>query len=148
MDPSYFSYEALATTAVVFLCFAGSFVLIGNGVELVRKWVAAHKEKGQELEDKVDFLKGENVQHRNNYQDVVNIKRQMGKIEENVQKIDDNLDKFIESHNKEMNLLNEETALQTSAIKSLLDSGIDNNHNTGLIEQRQKIDDFLIHRGR
>ena len=145
---NYFSYDQIAGFVVILLAFAGSFVLIGNGVEIVRKWVGAYKDKQQARDNKIDFLKDQNNEHRDRYKDVVNLKIQVGKIEESVSKIDQSLDTFIKNQNKEMKELNEETALQTGAIKSLLDHAIDNNHNTGLMKERKKFDDFLIHRGR
>lgn len=149
---NYFSYDQVAETVVILLALAASFVLIGNGVELVRKWITAHKEKQQTVENKVDFLKNQNVKHNHNYQDVVNLKKQVGSIEESVQKIDKTLDIFIEKQEKEMRDLNEETALQTGAIKCLLDNAIrmtdDQNYLMTLTEERKKFDEFLIHRGR
>lgn len=149
---NYFGYDEIATAVVVLLGLAGSFVLIGNGVELVRKWITAHKEKQTKIESKVDYLKGENQRHNTNYQDVVNLKRQVGKIQESVEKIDQTLDDFIISHGKEMAELNEETALQTGAIKSLLDNAIKTAtepvYLNTLNAERKKIDEFLIHRGR
>lgn len=149
---NYFGYDEIAIAVVVLLGLAGSFVLIGNGVELVRKWVTAHKERQAKVEDKVDYLKGENQRHNHNYQDVVNLKRQVGEIQESVEKIDQTLDGFIKSHEKEMTALNEETALQTSAIKGLLDHAINTTDDSiylkKLTAKRSEMDEFLIHRGR
>lgn len=148
---TYFSYDQIAGAVIILLALAGSFVLIGNGVELIRKWIAAHQERQQLRDNKIDFLKDQNTQHRQGYQDVVNLKRQIGKIEENVQKIDNSLGGFIETHQKEMTSLNQETALQTGAITSLLDFTMKNNPDAEtkeLEDERKKIDEFLIHRGR
>lgn len=148
MEPSFFSYEAIATTFVIVLASCGSFVLVGNGVEIIRKWMAVYREKREKIETKVDFLKDENLRHNQDFEDIVYLKHQIGVIQESVDKIDSALDAFITNHNKDMKVLNEETALQTGAIKSLLDHAIDNNHNDGLISERKKFDEFLIHRGR
>lgn len=149
---NYFGYDEIAIAVVVILGLAGTFVLVGNCIELVRKWVTASKERRATVEDKVDYLKGENRRHNNNYRDVVNLKRQVGEIQESVEKIDQTLDGFIRSHEKEMSDLNEETALQTSAIKGLLDHAInttdDSIYMKTLTSERKKIDEFLIHRGR
>ena len=148
----YFSYDDIAKTVVILLALAASFVLIGNGVELVRKWITAHNEKKKTVEDKVDYLKDQNIKHKHSYQDVVNLKKQVGSIEESVQKIDKTLDTFIATQEKEMRDLNEETALQTGAIKCLLDNAIrmtnDQSYLTVITEERKKFDEFLIHRGR
>lgn len=145
---NFFSYDQIAGFVIILLALAASFVMIGNCVELVRKWIGNYKNNQQERDNKIDYLKNQTTQHRNDYRDVANLKTQVGKIEENVSKIDKTLDRFIEGQETEMKLLNEETALQTGAIKSLLDHAIDNNHNKNLEEDRKKIDDFLIHRGR
>lgn len=149
---NYFGYDEIAMAVVVLLGLAGSFVLIGNGVELVRKWVTAHKEERSKIENKVDYLKGENQRHNTNYQDVVNLKRQVGEIQESVEKMNLTLDTFIKGQEKDMHDLNEETALQTGAIKSLLDNAIKITDNetylNSLTSERKKIDEFLIHRGR
>lgn len=145
---NYYGYDEIAATVIILLGLAGSFVLIGNCVELIRKWIAVHRDRQAKVENKVDFLKEETTRHKNDYKDIVNLKRQVGAIEESVQKIDKALDRFISDHEEDMKNLNEETALQTGAIKSLLDHAIDNNHNENLISQRRKFDEFLIHRGR
>ena len=149
---NYFGYDEIAIAVVVILGLAGSFVLIGNGIELVRKWVTAHKEQQDKVNNKIDYLKDRTAEHNHNYQDVVNLKRQVGEIQESVEKIDQTLDDFIISHEKEMNNLNEETALQTSAIKGLLDHAINTTDDSiylkKLTAKRSEMDEFLIHRGR
>lgn len=145
---NYFSYDALATTVIVIVAAIGIFVLVGNAVEYIRKWVGAYRERKGTIEDKVDFLKNQSNQHQQDYKDVVNLKRQIGTIQESVDKIDSTLESFIKEHDRDMKVLNEETALQTGAIKSLLDNIIDTNHNENLIKARKEFDDFLIRRGR
>ena len=144
----FYSYEELAGAVLILLGLAGSFVLIGNCVELIRKWVGAHTERQARVEDKVDFLKGESTRHKQDYKDVVYLKRQVGTIEESVQKIDHTLDKFITKHEKEMSNLNKETAIQTGAIKSLLDNAIDDTNKETLAAKRKELDEYLINRGR
>lgn len=148
MEPSFFAYEQIAAVVVILLALAAAFLLVGNCVDKVRGWVSSHREKQQQQDDKIDFLKDQNTRHNSRYQDVVNLKRQVGKIEESVSKIDKTLDTFIQQQDRNMKELNEETALQTGAIKSLLDHAIDNNHNKDLEDERKKFDQFLIHRGR
>lgn len=145
---SYFSYDQLAITLVVICAFLGVFLLGGNVYNMIRAWVDKKNEKHNELSDKVGYLKNENTRRQQDYKDVVNLKRQVGEIQESVSKINTTLDTFIQTHNTEMKQLNEETALQSESIKALLDSIIENNHKDQLVEKRQKVDEFLIHRGR
>lgn len=148
----YFSYDQIASAVILFLALAASFVLIGNVIELIRKWVTTHNEKKSEVLNKVDYLKNQNSRHNSSYQDVVNLKKQVGSIQESVEKIDAALEQFIKQHEIEMRDLNEETALQTGAIKCLLDNAIktanDSAYQEVLMKERQKFDEFLIHRGR
>lgn len=149
---NYFSYDEIAIAVVVLLGLAGTFVLVGNGIELVRKWVTAHKEKQDRVDNKIDYLKDKTAEHNHNYKDVVNLKKQVGQIQQSVDKIDKTLEEFVKQYNKEMGDLNEETALQTSVINCLLDNSIrhtsEETYLAILQEQRRKVDEFLIHRGR
>lgn len=152
MEPSFFSYEQIAAAVVIFLALAAAFLLVGNCVDKVRGWVYSHKEKQQQRDNKIDYLKDKTAEHNNNYKDVVSLKKQVGEIQESVEKIDKTLDGFIKKYDKEMGDLNEETALQTGVINCLLDNSIrltdDETYLAILQEQRRKVDEFLIHRGR
>ena len=149
---NYFGYDEIAIAVVVLLGLAGSFVLVGNGIELIRKWISARKEKQERVDNKIDYLKDQTAEHNHNYKDVVSLKKQVGEIQESVEKIDKTLDGFIKKYDKEMGDLNEETALQTGVINCLLDNSIrltdDETYLAILQEQRRKVDEFLIDRGR